>query len=390
MDLTWRDFDPALFLADYWQRKPLLIRRAFAAWDSPLEPNELAGLACEEDAEARLVIHDPQSDQWTLEHGPLPESRFGTLPRSHWTLLVQAVDQWVPEVADLLEPFRFLPNWRIDDVMVSYAADQGSVGPHVDQYDVFLIQGLGKRRWQVGRQLPADAPLRDGIPLRQLASFEPIEEWLLEPGDILYLPPGYAHHGAAEGDDCMTYSVGFRAPSRSELVAHWAGQALSELDEDDRFRDPAEALATSRTESPGRIDTSAIELAHHMVLDTLSDPEQFARWFGSHVTAPKYPELLAEPDPLKPRTLRPLARSYGLAWMPGSRFAYIDRPDGAWLFVDGEMHDCPGALAGLARLIAARLSIDATDLAPWLDQPAALELLCVLHNQGSLSIEDGD
>lgn len=382
--LQWRDFDPAAFLRDYWQRKPLLIRRAFNHWQNPLAPDELAGLACEEGAETRLIVQDVAKDEWILEQGPLAEERFATLPTSHWTLLVQAVDHWVPEVAALLEPFRFLPDWRIDDVMVSYAADQGGVGPHVDQYDVFLVQGLGRRRWQVGPLYPVDTPLREGLPLRQLANFEVVEEWLLEPGDILYLPPGYGHHGVAEGDDCMTYSVGFRAPSRSELVAHWAGHVLAELSEDDRYRDPPLQPAAS----PSLIDPAAMARARQMMLSTLSDPVQFQRWFGLHVTAPKYPELLDDPDPITADVLRELARHTALERVPGSRFARCGDADNTQLFADGECHPCPAALAPLAQWLADGQRFTPAELAPWLTQPEAVALLCKLHDQAALRFTD--
>jgi len=189
MHLT--NFNTATFLRDYWQKKPLLIKNPWDAWSNPLEPDELAGLACEEEVESRLIMQ--AGDTWKVENGPLPESRFGELGDKHWTLLVQAVDHFVPEVAALIEPFRFIPNWRIDDIMVS--ADGGGVGPHFDHYDVFLIQGLGKRRWQVGAACDENTELLPQDDLRLLADFEASDEWVLEPGDILYVPPGVAHEG---------------------------------------------------------------------------------------------------------------------------------------------------------------------------------------------------
>jgi 50S ribosomal protein L16 3-hydroxylase len=182
-----RSFDMAEFLRETWQKKPLLIRNAWSSWSNPLEPDELAGLACEERIESRLVIQS--ADGWKLEHGPMPEERFRKVGRNPWTLLVQAVDHHVPAVAALLEPFRFLPNWRVDDVMVSYAVDGGGVGAHFDQYDVFLVQGLGTRRWQIGGRCDEATELLPHNDLRLLAAFEPTEEWVLEPGDMLYVPP---------------------------------------------------------------------------------------------------------------------------------------------------------------------------------------------------------
>ena len=211
-----QNFDIDLFLREHWQKKPMLIRNALPDWCNPLDPEDLAGLACEEEIESRLIIRKDES--WKLEHGPFTEKRFGKLGKKPWTLLVQAVDHFVPEVAALIAPFRFVPNWRIDDVMVSYASDQGGVGPHFDQYDVFLVQGLGRRRWQIGPVCDAQTPLLPHDDIRLLASFEATDEWVLEPGDILYVPPGFAHDGVALGDDCMTYTIGFRSPSRNELI----------------------------------------------------------------------------------------------------------------------------------------------------------------------------
>src|SRR6218665_1377303 len=200
------NFDSAAFLRDFWQKRPVLIRNPWRDWANPLAPDELAGLACEPGIESRLI--EQSGDNWSLDNGPFAEARFARLGGKPWTLLVQAVDHHVPDVAALIQPFRFIPDWRIDDVMVSYASDRGGVGPHFDQYDVFLVQGLGKRRWRLGVRCDQSTPLVPNIGLRLLAGFEATEEWGLEPGDILYVPPGFAHEGVAIGDDCMTYSIG--------------------------------------------------------------------------------------------------------------------------------------------------------------------------------------
>jgi 50S ribosomal protein L16 3-hydroxylase len=214
------------------------------------------------------------------------------LPKKNWTLLVQAVDHYVPEVAELLDAFRFIPNWRIDDVMVSYAADQGGVGAHFDQYDVFLIQGLGQRLWQVGTLCDTTTPLLPHPDLRLLQEFTAEQEWLLEPGDILYLPPRYAHNGIAVGDDCMTYSIGFRAPARSELLAHFCDDILADLNDDDRFADPQRSLSAN----PGEIAASDLTQLHQMAIEKLLDIDGFGHWFGRFSTTPKYPDHLQAPD----------------------------------------------------------------------------------------------
>ena len=271
------DFDAAAFLRDHWQKAPLLIRGAFPDWSNPLTPDDLAALSGDDALESRIVVQGKK--RLKVRHGPIAEKRFAKLGKHPWTLLVQTVDRHVPEVAALRSAFRFIPDWRIDDVMVSYASDGGGVGPHFDQYDVFLIQGLGQRRWRVGGPCDANTPLLPHDDLRLLAQFEATEEWLLDPGDMLYLPPRMAHEGVAVGDDCMTYSIGFRAPSRSELIAHWCDHILAELDDDDRYADPDLALQ----DDPGVIAPEAIDRLHGMVIEKLGDRVAFARWFEGYV-----------------------------------------------------------------------------------------------------------
>ena len=189
-----------VFLNQYWQKKPLLIRQAFPGFVCPIDANELAGLACEEHVESRIVLENDQGRPWQCRMGPFDESDFASLPPTHWTLLIQGLNNWVPDISDLLNYFRFIPNWHLDDIMASYAPDQGSVGPHFDFYDVFLLQAEGKRRWKIGNTCTADTARLEGTDLRILKEFETQTEWLLEPGDMLYLPPQIAHYGVAEGE----------------------------------------------------------------------------------------------------------------------------------------------------------------------------------------------
>ena len=205
------------FLDQYWQKKPLVIRQAFPDFKSVISPNELAGLAGEPRIESRLVIEKGVGGSWQLIDGPFSDKDFSVLPKSHWTLLVQDIDKHVPETREILMPFSFIPNWRFDDLMVSFAPKQGSVGAHTDGYDVFLLQGMGKRKWQASAGPLHKPALLENVDIQVLADFEPEQEWLLEPGDILYLPPHYGHHGVAM-EDCMTFSIGFRAPNQSETL----------------------------------------------------------------------------------------------------------------------------------------------------------------------------
>lgn len=374
-------FDPALFLRDYWQKRPLLIRNPWREWRNPLEPDELAGLACEEGVESRLITRE--DSRLAMESGPLPESRFGSLGGDPWTLLVQAVDHHAPEVAALIEPFRFVPDWRIDDVMVSYATDGGGVGAHYDQYDVFLVQGLGRRRWRVGPRCDADTPLLPHTDLRLIAAFEATDEWVLEPGDILYVPPCFAHDGVAVGNDCMTYSIGFRAPSRAELVEGWCEHIADTLTEDDRYADPD----LVRQAHPGEIGAAAIDRLHAMVLEALSDREAFARWFGIHSSQPKYAEGDWRPDePVDRQDLRALlADGVPLIRNPASRYSFIRQQDGLRLFVDGHEYICTAETEMLAEEICAGQGI-AVDP----ESPGAVALIATLIDRGSLGFEGGD
>ncbi|HRN60119.1 MAG TPA: cupin domain-containing protein, partial [Chiayiivirga sp.] len=228
---------PAAFLRDYWQKHPLLVRGAFPGFTSPISPDDLAGLSCEEGTLGRLIVHRARGDRWQVHSGPFPEDIFASLPERDWTLLVQDVDKWDPDVAALLQHFAFLPRWRIDDVMVSFAAPEGSVGAHVDQYDVFLIQGLGQRRWMIDAGPNPPQAFRKGVELKLLQHFTPTHDWVLEPGDMLYLPPGVPHHGVAL-DACLTLSVGMRAPSRGELLVDLAETLAERLPETPRYADP--------------------------------------------------------------------------------------------------------------------------------------------------------
>lgn len=382
MQLTKFDIDT--FLRDYWQKQPVMINNPWKSWHNPLEPDELAGLACEEGIESRLITQTGALDDWKLEQGPFPETRFSELGTKHWSLLVQAVDHYIPEVAALIEPFRFIPNWRIDDIMASFAAEGGGVGPHFDQYDVFLIQGLGQRHWQIGQTCDQDTELLPHDDLRLLTNFNATDEWVCEPGDILYIPPGVSHNGVAIGDQCMTYSVGFRAPSRSELMGYWADDMLAEMKDDDRYGDPT--LKTQQ--NPGEISADAVDQLHHMITEKFGDRAAFARWFGQYSSTPKYPDVdLQAEQTIEIAGLREhLANGLPLYRHRASRFSFIrQEPNSVLLFVDGESFTCIDESVALAELVCAKdcIAID-QDL---LRSDSAMALIADLVNQGSLSFD---
>ncbi|HET6545387.1 MAG TPA: cupin domain-containing protein [Rhodanobacteraceae bacterium] len=351
---------PARFLRDYWQKRPLLVRGAFAGLRDPLEPDDLAGLACEELALARIAIHDSARDRWTVRSGPFAEADFATLPKTHWTLLVQDVDKWDADVAALLDAFAFLPTWRIDDVMASYAEDGGSVGPHVDQYDVFLLQGLGRRRWRISTDPAAPKTLRDDAELALLREFVPTHDWILESGDMLYLPPGVPHEGVAIGA-AMTYSIGMRAPSQAELLLDLAATLAGTLPESQRYADPD--LAPAR--AGGEIDAAALRRLLRALpwlrLSGDAEPDEgrapdgtggvdaslLGTWFGRFIT--RY-RMAGDASPAaRPMTDAALARLGArgavLRRHPWSRFAWLRDGRAAMVFVAGEKHRCSLQLA---------------------------------------------
>ncbi|HSX85148.1 MAG TPA: cupin domain-containing protein [Cellvibrio sp.] len=374
------DMPIEIFLRDYWQKKPLLIRNALPGFVSPLDGDELAGLALEEEVESRLVLEHGKTP-WELRHGPFDEKTFATLPESHWTLLVQAVDQWVPEVHELLQHFRFIPNWRLDDIMISYASDQGSVGPHFDYYDVFLLQGAGKRHWRIGQMCDVTSERVAGTPLNILKQFEVADEWVLEPGDMLYIPPGVAHWGVAEGE-CITYSIGFRAPSHADILCELTQDIASRLTNDQRFSDPD----VKAQNNPGEISHAAVENLKDILLAHLTD-ENLAHWFGKHMTERKYAEETDGDETVDNDDWQAAMREEELLlWRhPAARFAYHVLVDKTLLFVDGQSLVCSRELA---ETLCQAMEIDWATLEPLLDDPLNLPVITALINQESLLLDE--
>jgi 50S ribosomal protein L16 3-hydroxylase len=322
------------FLRGYWQKKPLLIRQAFPDYVAPLAPEDLAGLACEESALSRLVQHDRKHDRWTVRTGPFQEDEFPRLGDHDWTLLVQDMDKWDADVRALLDRFRFLPAWRVDDVMISFATPGGSVGAHVDNYDVFLLQAHGRRRWQIDADPRAPREFRDDAEIKLLKRFTASHEWVLEPGDMLYLPPGVPHNGEAI-DACMTFSVGMRAPSRAELLVDLAEEVAAAIPEESRYSDPDLVEPRDAFE----IDEAAFARVEQ-ALSAWSelDAKSRRRWFGRFITRYRSAGEIA-PGP-KPPTLEAAEKSLAggglLLRHPFARTAWAKEGRNALLFVDGE------------------------------------------------------
>ena len=370
------------FLRDYWQKKPLLVRQAIPDFESPISPDELAGLALEEEVESRLVIEHGERP-WELQRGPFNEDTFQDLPERDWTLLIQAVDQFVPEVAELLEDFKFLPKWRIDDLMISFAAPGGGVGPHFDNYDVFLLQAHGHRRWQIGQMCDADSPLLPHADLKILAQFEPTDEWVLAPGDMLYLPPCLAHCGTAE-DDCMTYSVGFRAPSAAEVLTHFTDFLGQFLPDEERYSD----ADIQPSEDPNQIQRDALERLKVLLNEHMSDERLLMTWFGQFMTEPKYPELVAGIEIEEEDFLGALEDGAILIRNPSARMAWSEVGEDLVLFASGQSRLVSARLRELLKLICSADALHVENLGAWLADDEGRTLLWELVKQGSLGFAD--
>ncbi len=334
---------PQVFMKRYWQKKPLLVRQAVPNFKPLLSRSELFELAASEDAQTRMVIKKPQSAcGWQLKHGPFERRALPSLKQGGWTILVQGVDLHHEAVHTLMNRFRFVPDARLDDLMISYATDGGGVGPHFDSYDVFLLQAHGRRRWRIGRQ--KNLGLQADVPLKILTHFEPEVEYVLEPGDMLYLPPRYAHDGIAEGE-CMTYSIGFRIPNRAELARELL-QRLAEDAEDaigvKLYRDPDQAAV----DQPAAIPEKMIAFAQNALLDALKDTRAFARGLGEYLTEPK-PNVWFEAVP-DDQMSAPDFRQSGLRLDRRSRMMF----DQEHIFINGESFRAAGVDARLMQQLA--------------------------------------
>ena len=348
----------AQFMRSHWQKKPLLVRQAIPGFVPPVARAALFDLAAQDGVESRLV--QQVDDVWTLQSGSFNRRALPPLKRPHWTLLVQGVDLHSDPVHALMQQFRFVPDARLDDVMISYASDGGGVGPHFDSYDVFLIQAHGQRRWRIGRQ--KDLTLRDDVAMKILAHFEPEEEYVLEPGDMLYLPPGWAHDGIAEGE-CMTYSVGFRVPERADL----ARELLVRLaDEDDEgcakpvlYRDGKQPAVHQPAEIPATLHAFARDALER----ALAEPRALERALGEYLTEPKA-NVWFEPGDSR-------AMLEQVVLDRRTRMMY----DADHIFINGESYRAAGADAALMRQLADQRQLDRRAVA--LASDGALELLSV-------------
>jgi 50S ribosomal protein L16 3-hydroxylase len=370
------------FLKQYWQKKPLVIRQAFPDYQSPILAEELGGLACEEGVESRLIQEQGGEYPWQLRHGPFIETDFTSLPESHWTLLVQSVDHHIPELALLLDEFDFIPTWRIDDLMISFAQAQGSVGPHLDNYDVFLLQAHGKRHWHINESDYTDDDFMKGSDLRILESFESKQDWILEPGDMLYLPPGIAHHGVAL-DDCLTFSVGFRAPTRKELLIAYTEENNDSV-ADAFYTDPDLSLQTS----PGEIKTKHIDAIKELMRLSNVDKDEFNSWFGRFITE-KSNDLEYENEELSEEVFHQRLKEVGGLTRNGNvRLSYIVNEESVNLFISGEEFGLSKSYLSLVEYLCAHHYITYNNIIDCCDEDAALEFLFKLYDDSYVFFDE--
>ena len=384
------NISPQQFLAEYWQQKPLVVRGAFADLEVPFTPEELAGLAVDTNAPSRIIVEHglpPENSPWQAKHSPFTDEDFTSLPDTHWTFLINDLERYVPELGNLIEPFRFIPDWRIDDLMVSYAADQGSVGPHRDDYDVFLIQGMGKRRWKI---ITHDHYPRATIPdisLSILSEFEADQEWLLEPGDMLYLPPNMPHYGIAEGE-CMTFSVGFRAPSKQELIQGWVESFTDRPEFKQRFTDKNRKLQNSS----GEISQKDLQALSSMIIDSIQTQQHhLGIWLGKYLTETRGD--VQTDSGQSQQTFQPDTDYERESWL---RFSYIDNNSDAdagtksaqnatiHFFADGKHIELPVAMKKTLQMLCSDYFYTADSLIEIMKHQPFKSLFELLISEGGL------
>lgn len=388
MQIIWPDnLSPQVFLDEYWQKKPLLIKDAIPDLPDIVSADELAGLACEAEMESRLIIEDPETHHWHLEHGPIAPERFAQLPENHWTLLVQDIDKHIDAAKQLVALFDFLPKWRIDDLMISYAADQGSVGPHTDSYDVFLIQLMGKRKWQISDRIYQPDDLKPDCDLKVLQNFSATEEWIVGPGDMIYLPPNIAHYGVAQGD-CLTGSVGFISPRQNEIFNNWADHINEKLTHQTAYKDPALSIETQ----PGLLRPEAIK-QYSQLLKAMIDtsPGTMLSCFGQMVSKSKqHLEILSldQSEQFTTESFIDIFSQQPLHKHPFLRLFYAMHDDSkVMLFFDGEQTELPIELEPMIEWMISHDEFYYEDYRQWLSNKTVLNLLTDMTNSGFLYFE---
>ncbi len=392
----FKDITQHTFLKDYWQKKPLVIRQALPGFANPLTADELAGLSLEEDIESRIVSETVEKQpRWHLKRGPFNEKDFQKLSKTHWTLLVQGVDRLIPEVHELLEHFNFIPSWRVDDVMISYAALHGSVGPHYDNYDVFLYQAEGRRKWSLTTQKCTPENALSGVELRIMEEFHIEEEFVLEEGDMLYLPPHVGHYGVSLSEECMTYSFGYRSYKGQELLESLGDYASENQIFNTLYQDPDWNESNNTVEIP----PAAWKNAQHLLVKLINQDELIKDWFGCFATrldeeAENQLPLPLEDDERLPihEFLQLIEEHHILLKDAGCRFAYQKSGvgDSLRLYINGRPWDTEGMTSEFIIYIANHRVIQHDRIAAALENKANQQFLYDLWTLQWLNEDTGD
>ncbi|WP_428240909.1 JmjC domain-containing protein [Gynuella sp.] len=374
------NFDIDDFLKNYWQCKPLLIRQAIDPDLLQISQEELFDFAAQEWVESRIVSSQDQQD-WTLHRGPFEPDDYERLATKDWTLLVQAVDQFIPEANQLKKMFDFVPSWRLDDIMVSLAKTGAGVGPHFDQYDVFLIQGCGQRRWQIGPVGDSNSALLENCELSILKNMQVDHQWDLSPGDILYLPPGITHNGTALTDDCMTISVGFRAPAHSEILDDYFGRLSARIDQSLRYTDPAIQMQ----KNPHAVTVDAVSKLKTIVGQYANNETLLSQWLGEFMTEPKYPEHFPEQPTPSWEVMQDIINTATCFQLhPGARAAVDDK----YLFINGESWARQELNSELIDFVLNHTIAEASQFNKWLENDAGRQLAIDLISRNCLLYEE--
>ncbi len=367
------------FLAEYWQIKPLVVRRAFDNVEQVIDAETLAGLSLESTVRSRIVQQVDETNGWVCQFGPFDESDFERLPARNWTLLVQDVDKHLPDTAKLTENFSFLPRWRIDDLMISYAVAGGSVGPHTDQYDVFLLQAYGQRKWLLQTDDVDDSNLLENAELQILKNFIPQQEYLLNPGDMLYLPPGIAHHGIAMSE-CITCSVGFRAPSQADLLQAFTEQFLLDNNTPEFYRDQEPGKA-ARSE----LRQKDLNFMHQLMMRAAANESIMTRAIGSLLTTPTETLSLYDTSSSTLSEFIELLEKTGkLQLHPATRCVYVRNPNTFTLYVNTNEYQFDSAAALFWTQLCDEYELGKSTIGPILNDQNVTGLLYDLYQQGYL------
>ncbi|MCU4323559.1 ribosomal protein uL16 3-hydroxylase [Acinetobacter schindleri] len=336
------------FLAEYWQKKPLLVRNAMPEIAGLLEPDDVMELALDENVTARLIKQkDRDPNQWSVKSSPLLKADFQKMPKL-WTLLVQAVDHYSFDLSELWKKFPFIPQWRRDDIMVSYAPQGGSVGKHFDFYDVFLVQGYGHRRWQLGQMCNAETEFVPGQPLKLLPEIDVNFDEVLAPGDLLYVPPGLSHYGVAE-DDCLTFSFGFRMPNISDMM----DRVGDKFAENEVLRNPLTDIIRDQISAAGEVAANELEYLKSKIMEQLHNSNVLEDAIMSLMSEPKYPENIPEAEEIGTGDLEEaLDQGYSIMLEPASRLLYTEEDDEILFWGNGEGLCISEAFAEKLKLIA--------------------------------------